>query len=218
MKMTLVAATRFEIEPAIAFLENQPLHFKEQWEVLITGIGCMITSHAVTRHILQSKTELLIQAGIAGSFSGSFPPGSVVLVAEERMGDLGVEENGEFRDVFDMEFLNPAQHPFSDGALRNNGISRWSYLNLPLVKGLTVNEITTDPGRIAQLKNKYSCETESMEGAAFHYVCLREDIPFLQLRSISNFVGERDKNNWQLRHSVEELNVKLLQLINNHTP
>jgi futalosine hydrolase len=34
-----------------------------------------------------------------------------------------------------------------------------------------------------------------MEGAALHFVCLQEDISFIQLRAISNFVGERDSGN-----------------------
>ena len=33
-----------------------------------------------------------------------------------------------------------------------------------------------------------------MEGAALHYACIMEHIPFIQLRAVSNFVGERDKN------------------------
>lgn len=217
MKTTLVAATRFEIAPAIAFLENQSMQFSDQWEVLITGIGSLIASHAITSHILRSKPSLMIQAGIAGSFSETYKPGSLVLVEEERLGDLGVEEKGEFQDLFDMQFLEADQLPFSSGALRNGGIGRWSHLNLPLVKALTVNEISSNPGRIAQLRNKYFCEIETMEGAAFHYACLTEQIPFLQLRSVSNVVGERDKNKWQLRHSIKALNATLLHLINNHT-
>ncbi|MEO6917308.1 MAG: futalosine hydrolase, partial [Chitinophagaceae bacterium] len=170
-----------------------------------------------TSHILRSKPGLMIQAGIAGSFADSLGPGSVVLVEEEMMGDLGVVEKGEFKDVFDMQFLHRNQHPFSEGSLKNHGISRWANLNLRQVKGLTVNEVSTDLTRIMQLKNKYFCDIESMEGAAFHYACLAESIPFLQIRSISNFVGERDKNKWQLRRSIDELNALLLQFIKNQT-
>jgi futalosine hydrolase len=35
-----------------------------------------------------------------------------------------------------------------------------------------------------------------MEGAALHYTCLMEKIPFMQLRSISNYIAERDKSKW----------------------
>jgi futalosine hydrolase len=54
-----------------------------------------------------------------------------------------------------------------------------------------------------------------MEGAAFHYVCLLERINFLQLRAISNRVGERDKSKWKLKESIENLNKELLNIIEN---
>jgi len=40
------------------------------------------------------------------------------------------------------------------------------------------------------------------------------DIPFLQLRATSNYVGERNKTKWLLKESIEILNESLVQLIN----
>jgi len=52
-----------------------------------------------------------------------------------------------------------------------------------------------------------------MEGAAFHYVCLQQHIPFIQIRSISNIVGVRDKNKWKMKEAIESLNKKLIETI-----
>ena len=52
-----------------------------------------------------------------------------------------------------------------------------------------------------------------MEGAALHYVCLMENIPFLQLRAVSNFVGERNKANWEIGEAIHHLNEKLKSII-----
>ena len=52
-----------------------------------------------------------------------------------------------------------------------------------------------------------------MEGAALHYVCLSEKIPFLQLRSVSNYVGERDKNKWAVREAIANLNIELQKIL-----
>ena len=52
-----------------------------------------------------------------------------------------------------------------------------------------------------------------MEGAAMHYVCLMEKIPFLQLRSISNYIGERNKRKWNMNESIINLNNELIKLI-----
>ena len=89
----------------------------------------------------------------------------------------------------------------------------WDKYNIPAAKGLTVNEITTLPGRIALLQQKYNCDIESMEGAALHYVCLQQQTSFMQFRAVSNFVGERDKNKWKLRESIQNLNDTLIHLV-----
>jgi futalosine hydrolase len=56
-----------------------------------------------------------------------------------------------------------------------------------------------------------------MEGAALHYVCLQENIPFVQIRSVSNYVGERDKTKWKIQEAIENLNRELLLMINRIT-
>lgn len=155
---------------------------------------------------------MLIQAGIAGSFSTDYPPGSIVLVNEEVTGDLGVEENNEFKDVFDMG-LPQITDPYTGKGLVNNNIELLQQQNLPLVKSVTISEISTRPQRIQQLQQKYQPVVESMEGAAFHYVALTEKIPFIQLRAISNFVGERDKTKWKMKDSIALLNEKLKEIV-----
>jgi futalosine hydrolase len=52
-----------------------------------------------------------------------------------------------------------------------------------------------------------------MEGAALHYVALRENIEFLQLRSFSNYIAERNKKNWNMRTSIENLNHTLIRIL-----
>ncbi len=54
---------------------------------------------------------------------------------------------------------------------------------------------------------------ESMEGAALHYVCLMENIPFLQIRTVSNLMGERDKTRWKIKEAIKSLNESLVYLI-----
>jgi futalosine hydrolase len=84
---------------------------------------------------------------------------------------------------------------------------------LPLVKAVTISEISTRPERIQQLQQKYQPVVESMEGAAFHYIAITEKIPYIQLRAVSNFVGERDKTKWKMKEAIGILNEKLLQII-----
>jgi len=44
-----------------------------------------------------------------------------------------------------------------------------------------------------------------MEGAAFFYVCLNEYVKFIQLRSVSNKVGEENTAKWETPKALESL-------------
>ena len=46
---------------------------------------------------------------------------------------------------------------------------------------------------------------ESMEGAAFFYVSILEKIPFIELRSVSNEVGERNRAKWDIPLALDSL-------------
>jgi futalosine nucleosidase len=213
MYILLTAATHFEIQPAIHFLAERDGRFGDhQFETLITGIGSMSTAYWVTKAIATRKPDYMIQAGVAGSFSPQYPPGSLVMVSEEICGDLGVEENNGFKDVFDMG-LPQITTPFSGKGLVNIYTKQFQQYGLPGVKAITINEISTRAHRIQQLQQKYAPDVESMEGAAFHYVGLMEKIPFLQVRAVSNTVGERDKTKWKMKEAIEALNNKLIEII-----
>lgn len=212
MEILLTAATNFEIQPTINYLaERDCLIGSNRFDVLITGIGTMSTAYWLTRTILNRRPEMLIQAGVGGSYDTAFAPGSLVLVNEEVTGDLGVEENNEFKDIFDMG-LPQITTPYTGKSLLNNSAKLRQY-NLPLVKAVTISEITTRRERIGQLQQKYQPVVESMEGAAFHYIALSEKIPFMQLRAISNMVGERDKSKWKMKEAIQLLNEKLIEMV-----
>lgn len=214
MKIALVAATLFEIEPTIRFLEHQGFKSHEhEFSVLVTGIGSIAATYQLTNFIHTRQPGYLLQAGIAGTFKDEFPPGDMVIVKEEIMGDLGAQEGKDFSDIFDLNLLAPSAFPFDGKRLKNPHADNWNKYKMPAVNGITVNEITTSPERILLLRNKYNCDVESMEGAAFHYVCLQQDIGFIQLRAISNFIGERDKKNWKMKQAIENLNNQLITII-----
>ena len=86
---------------------------------------------------------------------------------------------------------------------------------MKIVKGISVNQITTSKQMIQFYRDTFDPVAESMEGAALHYVCLLENIPFLQIRSISNYIGERNKKKWDMMDSILNLNHALISIINN---
>jgi futalosine hydrolase len=216
MKILLTAATTFEIEPTLQLIEKKGLSPGIDIEVLITGIGPVNATFLITKAVISNPPELVIQAGIAGSFNyEAHPAGTTVLVKYDALGDLGMEENGLFTTVFDAGFAGKNQFPFTDGWL----INPHPFLNnsiLPVVRSVTINKVSDSKVQKQQLAGTYNAETETMEGAALHYACLQQNIPFLQIRSISNEVGERDKTKWQIKEAIENLNTELIKLLNNY--
>lgn len=208
MNILIVAATEFEIA-----------HFIKQNgynNVLLTGVGMPMAMYHLQKIITNKTYDLVIQAGIAGAFTNEFELGETVLVKQDIFGDIGMEENEKFTPIYETDLFNKNEFHFEDGWLINkNKFLQQS--NLELVKAVTVNKVTDNKKTTEQLIENFNAEIETMEGAALHYVCLQENIPFLQLRSISNFVGERDKIKWKMEMAITNLNNELVNLINQLT-
>lgn len=214
MPVLIMAATSREIAPTIDYLNSNGFMVNDQTlDLLISGVGLLSSSYALTSRIINLSPDFVIQAGIAGSFSDVYPPASIVLTQEEVLGDSGVIEDGMFKDIFDLSLANANSEPFINRKLINPTCQRWKKTGIPFVTGVTVNEITTDEKRIRQLKETYGADIESMEGAALHYVCLQQKIPFIQIRSVSNYVGERNKSRWKMEEAINQLNKTLITFL-----
>ena len=215
MRVTITAATVAEWMPS--FLNINALYTGESQRLKLqyhqSGIGMLAASYALTKLALEDKPDLIIQVGIAGSFDQSIPLGSVVVINEETIGDLGVEEEGKWKDLFDLKLEKSSYHPFEKRKLPNQWLGKYNLTGLKEVGGITVNEISTHPERIQKLIKKFNPIIESMEGAALHYVARESNIPFIQIRAISNYIGERDKSKWQMKNAIDNLNQTLLQYI-----
>ena len=210
MTILLASATEQEVD-----LHNINL-FKngadKKIDLLITGIGVASTIYNLTKRLVQTKYDMVLQAGIAGSFTNDLQLGEVLLVREDTFADCGVEENGVFKNLFNSGLVNEKDFPFEKGWLVNQN----EFLNagfLKTIKAITINKITNNKKQINQQKNIFNADIESMEGAALHYVCLQTGIPFLQIRSISNKVGERDKTKWKMKEAIRNLNNEVEKLL-----
>jgi futalosine hydrolase len=215
MRVIITAATVAEWMPC--FLNINHLYTSESQRLKLqfhqSGIGMLAASHALTKLALEDKPDLIIQAGIAGCYDTTMALGTVVAIKDETIGDLGVEEEGKWKDLFDMKLEKSSYHPFDKRKLPNQWLAKYNLLALPECAGLTINEISTNQERINLLVKKYNPIIESMEGAALHYTARELNIPFLQIRSISNYVGERNKANWQMKTAIDNLNNTLIQYI-----
>jgi len=214
MHVVITSATRFECAQAEEQIKEGSVQLPQSLQISFhqSGVGMLASAVSLTQLALQ-KPSLIIQAGIAGCFNTADELGKVYIIGEEMPGDTGVNENGEWKDLFDLNLAQPNNAPFTNRKLPNPWLQQYNLLNLPVVSSVTVNEITTSVMRRQQVVNKYNPFIESMEGASLHYACLQLDVPFIQIRATSNYIGERNKTKWKMKDALVNLNKTLIEYI-----
>lgn len=213
MHILVIAATNHEIGQTANFFSGKKNDRSENTiEVMITGVGLVSTTYFLTKYINKTKPDIIIQAGIAGCFQLG-KNNTIFVVNRDIISDMGVTENNIFKDIFDLNLAGKNDSPFNDGWLINPYQKLLLASGFEQVNAVSVNEITTNANMIDWYQQKYQPVVESMEGAALHYVCLLEKIPFLQIRAVSNYIGERDKTKWSIKEAISILNENLISLI-----
>lgn len=219
MRIVICAATAAEIEPLMSRCHVLMMEKPEKLSLHFTvhEVGLLSAAVKLTAVCLAEKPDLIIQAGIAGSFDEQISVGTTVLVKDEQLGDMGVDEQNQWKDIFDLGLKTETGDGFIQRRIINDQIDQFAFTGLPAVSALTVNQITTGSQRINMLRNKYQVQIESMEGAALHYTCLKHQVPFVQVRSISNMVGIRNKQDWNIPLAIEQLSINLENILSHYT-
>ena len=217
MNILVVSATMREVEPLIEHFRLKSVQMnllsgkvgRNKVDCLIAGIGMLATTYTLTQTLAKKKYQLIINAGIAGSFKVGFKPGDVVEVINEHLADFGVDDNGVFKHVFDEKFIERDDFPFREGILMNPVKHHFSS-HLPDAIGITVNTASGSADRIMFIKEKFNPDIETMEGAAVFYVALHQRLPFVEIRSVSNMVEPRNRKDWKVPQAIEKLNSSLI--------
>ena len=210
MRVIITAATNLELDGCAKKASQLFKKSKVKISFHATGIGMLASGVKLTQLITAHQPDLIIQMGIAGSYIKTEPLGKIWVVTSESIADLGVREKGIFTDLFDSQLIKENEAPFKKRKLINQGVKLFNVLKTDTAAAVTINEITTSPKRIKEIIEAHSPVLESMEGAALHYVGGITKTPFIQIRAISNFVGERNKAKWKLKESIDQLEAYVL--------
>lgn len=195
MKILLAAATETEIAPILDQIESSAF-INHQLEIAITGVGMVSTAYVLGRQFATQTYDLAINAGIAGSFDRTLQPGEVVEISQDLFAEMGAEDDEEFLPI-DILGL---------GESRVNPIRPQVKTGLKQVRAITVNRIHGNETTIYNTMSRFHPQVESMEGAAFFYSCNQAGIPSLQIRSVSNYVERRNRENWEISLAIKNLN------------
>jgi futalosine hydrolase len=216
LKILLVTATHAEADTLkiIQGIKLNPEGFSfgsSEIDLLVTGVGSVATAWAMTKWIASgSKPDLALNAGIAGSYRDDIVAGEVVIPVSDCFADAGVDTGSGFLTLAEAGLEDPDAFPFRSGRIisDNRFVSMAVELLRP-VSAVTVNTVTGSQDNIKMILKRYHPDIETMEGAAFFYVCSKENIPFLALRAVSNRVEPRDKAKWNIPLALKNLSDEL---------
>lgn len=207
-KILFIAAEPTEIACAQTTYQayKKRLTGKVDVHFLLGGIGVHSTAYTLTKRLLEERAtahpfDLVINIGIAGSYDTlAFPIGTAAVISKDFFADLGAEDTTG--TVFEDNFVPRDKWPYQGSALPLAPLTDATLLQAiapyKRVVGVTVQTISGNPQKIERIRAAFQPAIESMEGAAVHYVCLMEKTPFVALRSVSNRVGDRDKQKWDI--------------------
>jgi futalosine hydrolase len=219
MKILIVAATHAEAEvlvriPGIRKTDDGFICRSNEISLLISGVGSAATSWGMSKWISANpKPDLAINIGISGSYRKDIDIGEVVVIQSDCFADAGIENGDEFQTLGEAGLADSNTFPFSDGKiLSENRYSTMATSLLRHVKAITVNTATGTEATRDKLLKKFNPDIETMEGATFFYICSGEKIPFLAIRSVSNFVEPRNRGKWNIPLALDNLAEKLAVL------
>ena len=200
MKILLLAPTELELN-AIK-VEHQQLDKR------VCGVGGINLARYLIPFIEKDAFDITILAGLAGGLKEETNLGEVTKVAFDHQGDLGVFENNGYIPFEKSGLTEPSSHN-NEYNLVDDVMS-----DLKIVNALSTNTLFEDNNKNELRHSYFKTQIENMEGAAFQEICEEYETPYLQIRAISNYIGERDKDNWVISEALENLNKTLTDYIN----
>jgi len=224
MRLLIVSATSLEIKPLLAVLGRgralrhhitryRYKHF--QVDILITGVGMVPTAAGTAMALGSYKYDAVINAGISGCFNREIPIGKVLNIISDCLPETGAEDGEHFLSIIDLKLLAEDEFPFEGGKLLNNSVFESRLINGMLIaSGATVNTVHGNISSIEAFLARHKVDVESMEGAAFIYTCKMFGVRHIQVRSVSNYIEDRDVSKWDIPLAVMNLNHFLLDLLN----
>jgi len=174
----------------------------------IGGMGKVNAAHAAT--ILTGyNPAAIIVFGIGGAYpSSNAKIGNVAIAKEEIAGDEGVLTLDGFKDT---EFIGIPLLETSTSVIYTTYPARESLVkhalqalhtnldaDLHLGTFVTLSTCTGTTARARELEERYHGLCENMEGAAVAQVAELHNIPWIEVRGISNIVEDRDLQKWDI--------------------
>lgn len=168
--------------------------------VLTVGVGIAAAAARTARWLTEHHRHghaynAVISAGIGGAYAGRCALGGIVVGRRTIAADLGADSPDGYLTLSDLGFGTDAMD--ADPDLFGRVASA-----LPAaVTGsvCSVHTVTGTAARAAELSNRHpGAVAEAMEGWGVATAAEDHGVPFVEIRTVSNFVGPRDRSAWRI--------------------
>ncbi|MBC15909.1 Futalosine hydrolase [Pseudodesulfovibrio profundus] len=172
----------------------------------VCGVGLLNAALLMGRLMERGDVTGVVNFGIAGAYDvEEFPLGTTTYLWQEAWPEYGLlQEDGRVdskaigfpqgeidgKPVWDRVKLFPVHDAETMGLTLHD---RWAR-----AAGVSVNSVTGTPERAGWLKMACNGDVENMEGYALAFAAKQVGLPFLELRTVSNLVGSRYAEDWDL--------------------
>ncbi len=165
-------------------------------ETLVSGLGPVDAAVRVARALAVQRYDVVVNAGIAGAFRGVAHVGDGVVVGEELL---------EMQQETGAPLVLPPGNLIADRVPADSHlIEAITALGFPLVRGITVTHVTATDATAQRLRAR-GAEIETMEGFAVMRAAQLGNVPAIEVRGISNVVGDRASGEWDFAAGVTGL-------------
>ena len=174
--------------------ELAALSARDGIEILAVGVGPVEAAAGTARALAAQHYDAVVNAGIAGGFRDRCTVGDAVVCSREDYAELGLEDGTAFPLPGGLELVRHVEaapellRPFLSGTV-------------PAIvgRGVTSAIVTSTTSRALVLAHRFRADVESMEGFAVLRAAQAAGVPAIEIRGVSNIVGERESNGWDFR-------------------
>ncbi|MCM3761169.1 futalosine hydrolase [Alkalihalobacillus oceani] len=175
--------------------------------VITGGVGQAAAAASTARELARASYDLVICAGIAGGFPERAEVGSIVVADRIIAADLGTESAEGFISI-DYLQLGTTAVIETEHVLSGRLVTRLREKQLPVHSGpiLTLSTVTGTAESATMLAQRVDGATaEGMEGYGVAVAATQFALPAMEIRTISNLVGPRDRGAWRIKEALAVL-------------
>lgn len=182
------------------------LNGNQRFDVQLAGVGAPSAAARTAAALASGPYSLVISAGIGGGFPDAAPLEALVIATSIVAADLGAETPGGFSSVEELGF--GSNRIEVDASRVNRLIQSLQAADIVVCSGpiLTVSTATGTATTASRLADRIPGATaEAMEGYGVAVAAHALGLPVLELRTISNAVGPRDRDAWKIPQALHTL-------------